>query len=119
MQTIKDQFYPCSYVSRREAIDTAIDFEVSDALEKLRRMSILSEECDTDPECKLIKVLPLDQALEAAHINKFNESRLVVCWSAAVYLLYIFIPIHLSTDAYDYHTYFPLTKTERSLAPDG
>lgn len=59
---------------RRESLDMAIDFEVTDALEKLRRMGILSEDCD-DEDCKVLKVLPLDQAVDAAHINKFDETR--------------------------------------------
>ena len=59
----------------------------------MRRIGILSEECDTEPECKLFKALPLDQALEAANINKFNELRLVICWAAAA--LESLIPMHL------------------------
>ena len=60
-------------IVRKEEIDGAIDFEVSDGLEKLRRMSILVD-CDEE-DCKQFQVLPLDQALEQAHIKNFDEVR--------------------------------------------
>ena len=60
---------------RRESIMTEVDFEVTDALGKLKRMGILSEDAEDDKGNRLLRVLPLDLALEAAHINKFDESR--------------------------------------------
>ena len=60
---------------RQESIKTVVDFEVTDALGKLKRMGILSEDSEDDKGIRLLRVLPLDLALEAAHINKFDESR--------------------------------------------
>ena len=45
--------YSFSTSGRRESLDMAIDFEVTDALEKLRRMGILSVDCD-DEDCKVL-----------------------------------------------------------------
>ncbi|GAX77669.1 hypothetical protein CEUSTIGMA_g5112.t1 [Chlamydomonas eustigma] len=57
---------------KRYNIDQVIDFEVTDALEKLRRMSILD---GGDDEDRIFQVLPLDQAVEKAHIRQFDEAR--------------------------------------------
>ena len=70
-------------VHRREGLNGAIDFEVTDALDKLEKMSIL-EHCEGE-ESRLFKVLPLDQAVEQAHVRHFDESRWAHGRSAGVW----------------------------------
>ncbi|KAG2492511.1 hypothetical protein HYH03_009176 [Edaphochlamys debaryana] len=65
------------YLQRKlDEVDARIrmDFEVTDSIKKLERMSLLTVTISPSQE-KMLTVLPLDQAVDKAHVRHFNEGR--------------------------------------------
>ncbi|KAJ9521977.1 hypothetical protein QJQ45_024861 [Haematococcus lacustris] len=55
-------------------VKARLDFEVGDSIDKLEKMGILTKEV-TSEGVTMLQVLPLDKALDQAHVRNFNEQR--------------------------------------------
>ncbi|KAJ9521771.1 hypothetical protein QJQ45_015305 [Haematococcus lacustris] len=55
-------------------VKARLDFEVGDSIDKLEKMGILTKEV-TPEGVTMLQVLPLDKALDQAHVRNFNEQR--------------------------------------------
>ncbi len=62
-------------VCRKQGLNITLDFEVCDSITKLERMGLLTSSADEQTGRSMLQVLPLEQALDQAHVRNFDEAR--------------------------------------------